>query len=171
MNVDRQLRCPVHGFIRLHAEHADIVGSRAFQRLRGIHQLALASLVYPGAVHTRFDHSLGVYHVAQLLCERLGLRSSDSKLVQVAALLHDLGHGPFSHVSENVLERYADREKVAGRIEAKEKIHELVTADIVLNDRELGECITRKDRERIVETLARLILEFVQQEAKNKNAS
>lgn len=153
MSVDRQVRCPVHGFIHLHADHADIVASKPFQRLRGIRQLAFASLLYPGALHTRFDHSLGVYHVAQLLCERLRLTPSDSKLVQLAALLHDLGHGPFSHVSENVLERYADRDKLAKRIKAKEKIHELVTADIVLNDGELAKCITEKDRGRIVRLL------------------
>jgi len=153
MSVDRQIRCPVHGFIHLHAEHADIVASRAFQRLRGIRQLAFANLVYPGALHTRFDHSLGVYHVAQLLGKQLKLSSSELGLVQLAALVHDLGHGPFSHVSENVLERYADREKLAGRIKSKEKIHELVTADIVLADDELAQCTTPKDRERVVSLL------------------
>jgi len=89
-------------------------------------------------LHTRFDHSLGVYHVAQLLCERLDMSPSESGLVQLAALVHDLGHGPFSHVSENVLERYADRDKLGDRIGPRDKIHELVTADIVRSDPELA---------------------------------
>lgn len=153
MHADRQIRCPVHGFIQLNADDGKIVATRVFQRLRGIKQLAFANLVYPGALHTRFDHTLGVYHIAQLMGEQFELGPSDQSLVRQAALLHDLGHGPFSHVSENVLERYADRAKLAGRIKAKEKIHELVTADIILTDAELGKLIAEERRERLVSLL------------------
>ncbi len=90
-----------------------------------------------GALHTRFDHSLGVCHVAGLLSKQLGLdENSEAALVRLAALLHDLGHGPFSHVSENLLERYAERSKLPEG-QRKEKIHELVTAYLIKTDPEI----------------------------------
>src|SRR6202167_5826835 len=114
MSEERRVRDPIHGFVRLSGDEADIVETPLFQRLRGIRQLAMANLVYPGALHTRFDHSLGVCHVAGMLARQLRLtEDSEVTLVRLAALLHDLGHGPFSHVSENLLERYADRSKLS----------------------------------------------------------
>ena len=76
------------------------------QRLRWIKQLGLASLVYPGANHTRFEHSLGAYHLADLLAKNFGLQEEDKMLVCAAALLHDLGHGPLSHATEAALAPY-----------------------------------------------------------------
>jgi HD superfamily phosphohydrolase len=109
-----QIRDPVHNFVELREKEIKLVGTPLFQRLRGIRQLAMANLVYPGALHTRFDHSPGVCHVAGLLSKQLGLNdNAETDLVRLAALLHDLGHGPFSHVSESLLERYADRSKLA----------------------------------------------------------
>jgi hypothetical protein len=93
----------------------------------------MANLVYPGALHTRFDHTLGVCHVAGLMAESLGLAEEEVGIVRLAALLHDIGHGPFSHVSENALERYAERAKL-GAEQKKEKIHELVTGWMIRND-------------------------------------
>jgi uncharacterized protein len=74
-----------------------LVGTPEFQRLWGIRQTGFAHLVFPGANHTRLEHSLGAYWVAGRMGERLGLSSDDQALVTSAALLHDLGHGPFSH--------------------------------------------------------------------------
>jgi uncharacterized protein len=94
-----QIRDPVHNFVELWEKEIRLVGTPLFQRLRGIRQLAMANLVYPGALHTRFDHSLGVCHVAGLMSKQLGLdENAETTLVRLAALLHDLGHGPFSHV-------------------------------------------------------------------------
>jgi len=62
-----QIRDPIHDFIALDQDEAEIVNTSVFQRLRGIRQLAMAMLVYPGALHTRFDHSLGVMHVAGMM--------------------------------------------------------------------------------------------------------
>ena len=76
------------------------------QRLRWIKQLGLANLVYPGANHTRFEHSLGAYHLAVLLCNHLGLEEEDKMKVCAAALLHDVGHGPLSHATEAALAPY-----------------------------------------------------------------
>ncbi len=128
-----QVRDPVHNFIALREYEVKLLGTKALQRLRGIHQLALANLVYPGAVHTRFDHSLGVTHVAGLMAEQLGLEEGEKKLVRLAALLHDVGHGPFSHVSEHVLALYANLEPG----QKSDRIHELITAKIIQEDDEI----------------------------------
>jgi putative nucleotidyltransferase with HDIG domain len=131
--MEVRVRDPVHNFITLREKQVKLVGTRALQRLRGIRQLALANLVYPGAVHTRFDHTLGVTHVAGQMAQNLGLDADGVELVQYAALLHDIGHGPFSHVSEHALKRYADRNKLPEG-QKKEKIHEVITAHMIRND-------------------------------------
>jgi len=113
----------------------------------------MANLVYPGALHTRFDHSLGVCHVAGLLSRQLGLSDDETSLVRLAALLHDLGHGPFSHVSENLLERYADRSKLADG-QKKEKIHELVTAHLIQSDQDILRILGEDTCREIVELLS-----------------
>ncbi len=103
----RELRDPVHGFIYRTRQQEKVIDTPVFQRLRRIKQLALASLVYPGALHTRFEHSLGVMYLVKRLVEKLipNENPGDKLLLEMAALLHDLGHGPFSHVSEIVLEK------------------------------------------------------------------
>jgi uncharacterized protein len=141
MGEPRDFRDPIHDFISLNGEEVDIVNIQAFQRLRGIKQLALANLVYPGALHTRFEHSLAVSHIANLMAIALGLNEDNKRLVRLASLLHDIGHGPFSHVSENLLELFADTKKIAASGSNKEKIHELITADIIRRDIELKKLI------------------------------
>jgi HD superfamily phosphohydrolase len=131
-----------------------LVGTPLFQRLRGIRQLAMANLVYPGALHTRFEHSLGVCHVAGLMAARLGLEDKyETPLVRMAALLHDLGHGPFSHVSESLLERYADRTQLPPD-QKKEKIHELITAHLIKNDPAIVKIIGEDSCDEIVRLLS-----------------
>lgn len=134
--MDSRVRDPIHNFVVLREPLVKLLDTRVLQRLRGIRQLALASLVYPGAVHTRFDHTLGVTHVAGLMGKALGLDEDQILLVQQAALLHDIGHGPFSHVSEHALERYADRDTIPAD-QKKEKIHELITARMIRTDPEI----------------------------------
>lgn len=91
----------------------DLIGTKEFQRLRSIRQLGLASLVYPCAEHSRFAHSLGVFNFARRMISKLQVRhngkeritnalSKHAKAIKAAALLHDLGHGPFSHVFEHI---------------------------------------------------------------------
>jgi HD superfamily phosphohydrolase len=128
-----RIRDPVHDFLDFEKEEMKLIGTPLFQRLRGIRQLAMASLVYPGAVHTRFEHSLGVCHVTGLLAGRFGLARDELRLVRLAALLHDIGHGPFSHVSENLLDRYADRGALPDD-QKQHKIHELITAHLIEHD-------------------------------------
>lgn len=138
----RVIRDPVHNFVRLNWDEARLLDTPLLQRLRRIRQLAMADLLYPGAVHTRFEHSLGVCHVAGAMAEALRLDDDSVRTVRLAALLHDVGHGPFSHVSEHALERYADRATLPAA-QKKEKIHELLTAQLILSDerirKQLGE--------------------------------
>jgi HD superfamily phosphohydrolase len=124
------IRDPVHGFITIDDEQARIINTAVFQRLRRIRQLACASLVYPGALHTRFEHSLGVCHVAALMADCLKLGDYEKKLVSLAALLHDVGHGPFSHISEYSLQRFASAEQREKQTNTTE-IHEDITCKII----------------------------------------
>ncbi|MDN5309348.1 MAG: uncharacterized protein PWP14_742 [Methanolobus sp.] len=101
------IRDPIHGYIELDALTLALIDSSPMQRLRRISQLGLSNLVYPGANHTRFEHSLGVMHLAGMLTTRIDTVSGDEKEeLRVAALLHDLGHGPFSHVTEGLVKHY-----------------------------------------------------------------
>lgn len=114
-----EFRCPVHGFITVSDWERTIIDQPAFQRLRRIRQLAWTEYVYPGALHSRFEHSLGVMHTATLLFESIRSHSEavlkselsyddtglgrHRQLVRLAALLHDVGHAPFSHAAEELL--------------------------------------------------------------------
>jgi len=147
-----QLRDPVHNFLTLNRDEVKLMDTRAIQRLRGIRQLAMANLVYPGAVHTRFDHSLGVAHVAGMMSRELGLENDEVHLVRLAGIVHDIGHGPFSHVSEQALEMYADRTKL-GTEQKREKIHELVSAQIIQTDPDIIRILGRDKCREIVRLL------------------
>ncbi len=116
-----EIRDPVYGFITFNDWEKEIIKQDAFQRLRRIRQLALTDMVYPGATHTRFEHSLGVMHLTTLMYdaiinndtnkkileERLSYNDAglkkDRQLIRLAALLHDVGHAPFSHASEEIM--------------------------------------------------------------------
>lgn len=97
------IRDSVYGDISLNKFEERIMDMPQFQRLRRIKQLGLISLIYPGATHTRFEHSVGTMNLGSKLSNELGLSDEDIELIRTSALLHDIGHGPFSHVSEGVL--------------------------------------------------------------------
>ncbi|WP_440771764.1 HD domain-containing protein [Natronorubrum sp. DTA28] len=99
----------VHDHIRVDGVARDLLDTPAVQRLRNIRQLGTVSLVYPSANHTRFEHSLGVYHLACEALEHLGIDGQQAERVHAAALLHDVGHGPFSHNLEAVTHRRTGR--------------------------------------------------------------
>ena len=109
MNEHKIINDPVFGFIKIRRGLLyDIVQHPLFQRLNRIVQLGLASVVYPGARHTRFQHSLGAFHlmseaVKSLTEKGIYIFDSEAEAVQAAILMHDIGHGPFSHVLENTL--------------------------------------------------------------------
>jgi len=119
---------PVHGYIVLDEDLLRIVDSTAFQRLRRITQLPFVYLVYPGARHSRFDHSLGCMHLAKMFGERLGLDMYKLKVLTIAGLVHDIGHTPYSHLLETLL-----REKGL--------THEDMTLKILEEDNELSSII------------------------------
>ncbi|NOQ55239.1 MAG: HD domain-containing protein [Nanohaloarchaea archaeon] len=98
----------VHGDIECSGLEMEIIDSPQFQRLRKIGQLGLSDLVYPSANHTRYEHSLGVMHLAGKIGHSLDLPEKDTKLIRIAGLLHDIGHLPFSHTLESVLSNGAD---------------------------------------------------------------
>ena len=109
MNETKIVNDPVFGFIKIpRGLLYNIVAHPLFQRLTRINQLGLASVVYPGARHTRFQHSLGAFHLmseAILSLQQKGqfIFDSEAEAVEAAILMHDIGHGPFSHVLENTL--------------------------------------------------------------------
>jgi len=83
-----------------------------FQRLRGLKQLGFVSFVFPSACHTRFEHSLGVMHLAGVMCDQLGIQGRTKDLVQLAGLYHDTGHGPFSHFAEKIIRPIKTHEEI-----------------------------------------------------------
>lgn len=104
-NVVKRIYDEVHGYIELSEVELEIVNTSVFQRLRYIRQLATAWYVYPGATHTRFSHSIGAMHIAGLVSTKLYkygyiYEPEDIQLLRLAALLHDIGHTPFSHAIE-----------------------------------------------------------------------
>ena len=102
MKTMKRVRDPIHNYIQLSQAELALVNTPQFQRLRGVRQLGLAYLVYPGANHTRFEHSLGTCHLARELARASDLGPDEVVLAGLSGLLHDLGHGPYSHLSEVV---------------------------------------------------------------------
>lgn len=119
-------RDPIHGFIHADPLERALIDSRPVQRLRSIRQLGFAYLVFPGAEHTRFGHALGAMELAGRVYDALALRgdgildpdlrSPTRRLVRAAALLHDIGHAPFSHSAEEHFQGGIDHEQMTGLI-------------------------------------------------------
>lgn len=127
-----RVRCPIHGFIRFSKNERRVIDHPLFRRLRWIRQLALTELLYPGATHTRFEHSLGVMEVATRIFDSLARSNGDvmeatfgevpqfgekplakaRQIVRLAALLHDVGHCCFSHAAEEVIQKDSDHESL-----------------------------------------------------------
>ncbi len=105
-----EIKDPIYGYIYITEAEKRIIDSFPFQRLRRIRQLAGAEYVYPGANHTRFEHSLGVMYLSRRLMGNPHLSQilpeDEAQMTRIAALLHDVGHGPFSHVFEHILVKF-----------------------------------------------------------------
>ncbi|WP_312910174.1 HD domain-containing protein [Natronosalvus caseinilyticus] len=99
----------VHDYVEVDGVAQDLLDTAAMQRLRYVKQLSTVRLVYPSASHTRFEHSLGVYHLARQALTHLGIEGARAEAVRAAALLHDVGHGPYGHQTERIIERHLGR--------------------------------------------------------------
>lgn len=126
---------PIHKYIPITDLEKKLIDTEFFQRLRKIRQLAGAHLVYPSAQHTRFEHSIGTMHLAGLAAESLLNKGyitckEDVESLRIAALLHDIGHGPFSHLFEEVL-REKESNKINHEIIGKRIIKETIIIDIL----------------------------------------
>ncbi len=99
----------VHDHIAVTGVAEDLLDTPTVQRLRHIKQLGTVQLVYPSANHTRFEHSLGVYHLADRTLTELGIEGREAERIRAAALLHDVGHGPFSHNIEELTHRHTGK--------------------------------------------------------------
>jgi len=95
---------PLHGSIRIEGIFLDILDRHEFQRMHSVKQLGLSYSVFPGANHTRLEHSIGVYHLAGKMADAIGMDDEDSQAVKAAAMLHDICHPPFSHTMEEIME-------------------------------------------------------------------
>ncbi len=117
--VRKIINDPVYGFITIdHPLILDIISHPVYQRLRNIHQMAFAHLVYPGAVHSRLHHSLGAYHLmsmalAELKSKGIEISAEEELGAKIAILLHDVGHGPFSHALEEELVKDMHHESIS----------------------------------------------------------
>ncbi len=129
-----EIKDPVHGYVYITEQEKEIIDSYPVQRLHRLRQLAGSEYVYPGANHTRFEHSIGVMYLASRVVENSSISQyiseDEAKLVKIAGLLHDVGHGPFSHVFEHLLDRELG------------KTHEDLTTWIIENS-ELKEILRR----------------------------
>jgi hypothetical protein len=104
-----EIKDPVHGYVYITEQEKEVIDSYPVQRLRRLRQLAGSEYVYPGANHTRFEHSIGVMYLAGKVTENPNvsrlINENEAETVKIAALLHDVGHGPFSHVFEYLLDK------------------------------------------------------------------
>ena len=140
----KSIRDPLYGFIGLSKEEIQIIDTGTFRRLQSIKQLSHAHLAYPAAVHTRFEHSLGVAHVSDMMAKELGYdNETQLRHVRLAGLLHDIGHGPFSHLFESAL---AD---INGRPEQ----HEAISMIMISEDPEIAAVLDKDTRTSILRLL------------------
>ncbi|MDD3621547.1 MAG: HD domain-containing protein [Methanofollis sp.] len=134
-----EVRDPIYAFVHLDSDEREVLNSAPVQRLRHIHQLALTSLVYPGATHRRFEHSLGVMELATRIYDAVTEdRCTDAleingaydqryyrRVLRMAALVHDIGHAPFSHASEDLFPKDWDHEVMTLRLIESEEMERL----------------------------------------------
>ena len=134
-SIHSHIRDPLYGFIGLTRQELKAVDTAAYQRLRRIKQLSHSYLVYPATVHSRFEHTIGATHIAGRMCAELDICEDDTNAVRLAVLLHDIGHGPFSHLFEKVL---------ATINPGMSDIHEFISYLIIRTDPELDTAIGNK---------------------------
>ena len=155
----QRIRDPIHGLVTFESDADEVVwallNTREFQRLRRIKQLGFSEFVYPGATHSRFAHSVGVFHNAKIMLRLIEKQIPEGEWSQrkslaalCAALLHDVGHGPFSHTFEGVLKALK-----------RKKSHESWSVETVEEDTEINRILTKMVDERFPKEVASVIKE------------
>lgn len=139
MMAYKTIQDTVHGSVKFDGPFLELLDTPEVQRLRGIKQLGLTNLVFPGANHTRIEHSIGTYHVAEKMAQQLELGEEEKDKLKAAALLHDVGHAPFSHTLEFIIEH------------KMEKDHMDITQEIIKGERKIED----RDGPTITEILER----------------
>lgn len=158
------IRTALYGDVVLESDELLFLDSFYLQRLRGVSQLGMQHVVYPDARHTRFDHSIGVLTVAKKMVEALDLPRKEARAVRYAALLHDIGHGPFSHTSEQVFDMYDLDSAVRGELldlgkqasEFPSKYHERKAEQMLTDTDDVGQDLLGLPSYGIAEALASL---------------
>jgi hypothetical protein len=169
-------RDPIHGYIKVYDIERDIINTSAFQRLRRIKQLGPTNLIYHGADHTRFAHSLGVMELASRVYDILVLKDKQDKLLgwneveiernkiflRLVALLHDIGHPPLSHVGEGILfgeeggkkltHKDFSKKVILGDKAIKENVDEL-NNKYQINSEKIGKFITKEESDPILQPI------------------
>ncbi|MFB6188460.1 MAG: HD domain-containing protein [Halapricum sp.] len=148
----KTIKDSVHDYIEVEGVARDLLDTAPVQRLRHIKQLGTVTLVYPSANHTRFEHSLGVYHLANRALDHLGIEGQQAERVRAAALLHDVGHGPYSHNVEDLVYRHTGKyhDEVhdllgtgdVARILSEHGLNADAVADLVAGEGELGQLVS-----------------------------
>ncbi|MGC8870771.1 MAG: HD domain-containing protein [Brevinematia bacterium] len=139
---DIDIRDPLYGFIEFPSSISPILSTLPLIRLTRIKQLAHTYLVYPSAVHTRFEHSIGTYHIAGLMAHKLDFKKEEVENIQLAALLHDIGHGPYSHPFEDVMRYITGDENFS---------HKRVGEIVIENESSLKKVLSNERRKRVLE--------------------
>ncbi len=128
----KSIRDSVHGDLHLEEFEVRLTDTPEIQRLRRIKQLGFTYLVYPGANHSRFEHSIGTMYLASQLARNLKLDEDTHTLVRSCALLHDAGHGPFSHVSERVLD--SSHEELTSKLIKESQLGDILSEKFSVNE-------------------------------------
>ncbi|MFO7872685.1 MAG: HD domain-containing protein [Candidatus Undinarchaeales archaeon] len=143
----KTIKDPIHGSLQLKNHEIQVLDTYEMQRLRNIKQLGFTYFVYPSATHTRFEHSLGTFYLASKLAGNLELNDSETDKLRLAALLHDVGHGPFSHGSEEALKLHnpevARHEENTVELVKKSKISDILKEN-GFKPKEIAEIATGK---------------------------
>ena len=147
----KTIKDSVHDHLEVSGVALSLLDTPALQRLRHVKQLGTVELVYPAANHTRFEHSLGVYHLACEALDRLGIEGKRAKQVHAAAILHDVGHGPYSHTIEEVIHRHTGKyhddvheilaERAVGDVLREFDLDPDTIADLIAGDGNLGQIV------------------------------
>ena len=133
------IKDPIYGSVGITSKEKEVIETKVFQRLKYIKQLGTANFVYPGANHSRFEHSIGVMHATSLILDRLDIGKNCRQSIRLAVLLHDIGHGPFSHTFEELLTRNSACVPIINGIAFRD--HEQFTNLIITEDVELKKAL------------------------------